>query len=332
MNYFVRQFPAVVLSLLSSVVCAQPSDGSPHWIQGIGYTEPASEVRRLAFKNPGIIEELKVKLGQSVKAGEILSQQNNVEEQVAVKVAENQLQAAKANYQKTIAGINPFEIEAKKHAQKSALLETEFANRKLKRISQLEQKKFATEEDYDLAETNVSLKRTENLRLQSEVQNLIHSVRDVDRQASQQQVSVAEANLLAAQQHLAQTRLIAPIDGTVLEIIHYVGESTYVAGSPEPVILLGDISKLLVRAEIDENYALQLRNGQKAVLFGRGLGNREVPAHVSMVKQIMGKKTVFTKSATERKDIDVIQVFIEPEQPIQLPVGLELNVKIALDE
>jgi HlyD family secretion protein len=45
----------------------------------------------------------------------------------------------------------------------------------------------------------------------------------------------------------------------------------------------------------------------------------------------MGKKTVFAKTATERKDIDVIQAFIVPDKSLQLPVGLEVNVKIAID-
>ncbi|MEY4718399.1 MAG: hypothetical protein RL563_1017 [Pseudomonadota bacterium] len=125
--------------------------------------------------------------------------------------------------------------------------------------------------------------------------------------------------------------LTAPIDGIILEFILRVGESTYAAGSPEPLVLLGDLTQLRVRAEIDENYALNLKAGQKALLFGRGLGDKEIPAHVKLVKNIMGKKTVFAKTATERKDIDVIQAFIEPVQPLQLPVGLEVNVKIAVN-
>ncbi len=330
MQYALRSFYGMALMTLGLASPAQTPPPS-RWIQGIGYLEPVSEVRRLAFKHPGILADYRVQIGQTVKAGEVLAIQNNSEEKTAVQVAESKLVSAKANRDKVLAGVNPYEIQAKKHAQAFAALETEYAERKLKRVAQLEHDRFATEDEHDLAETSVALKRAENQRLLSEINNLNHFIREVDKQALQGEVAVAEASLQAAQQRLAQTQLLAPIDGTILEVIRQVGESTYEAGSPEPVLLFGDLSKMRVRAEIDENYALALRNGQKAVLFGRGLGEREVAAKVAFVKPVMGKKTVFTKSATERKDIDVIQLFIEPEQPLQLPVGLEVNVKIALD-
>lgn len=301
------------------------------WIQGIGYVEPASEIRRLAFKHPGILDEYKVQLDQQVKAGSILAVQHNAEEQAAVAVAESQLLAAKADLEKVFAGINPNEIEAKKNAQRVSALDAEYARRKLERIKQLRSNKFASEDERDLAETNARLKQAENRRLIAETRFLSNFVRDVDKQLALAQVSVAEAQLQAAQQRLAETYLIAPIDGTVLERILREGESTFSVGSPEPAILLGDMSKLRVRAEIDENYALALQQGQKAVIFGRGLGEKEIPAHVTLVKKIMGKKTVFAKTATERKDIDVIQVFIEPDSSFQTPVGLEVNVKIAIN-
>jgi HlyD family secretion protein len=94
---------------------------------------------------------------------------------------------------------------------------------------------------------------------------------------------------------------------------------------------MGNLVNLRVRAEIDENYAFALREGQTALIFGRGLGGKEIPGHVGLVKQVMGKKTVFAKTATERKDIDVIQIFIEPDKAFQAPVGLEVNVKIQID-
>lgn len=301
------------------------------WIQGIGYVEPASEIRRLAFKHPGILGEYKVQMGQQVKAGDTLAVQQNSEEKTAVTVAESQLLAAQADLKKILAGINPYEIEAKKNAQRFASLDADYARRKLERIDRLRSGKFASEDEQDLANTQARLRQADSQRLVAETRYLTNFVRDVDKQAAQAQVTVAEARLEAAKQRLAETMLISPIDGTVLEYILRVGESTYSAGSPEPALLLGNLAKLRVRAEVDENYALALREGQKATLFGRGLGEKEIPAHVTLVKKIMGKKTVFAKTATERKDIDVIQAFIEPDSEFQAPVGLEVNVKIALD-
>ena len=313
--------------VLSNSVLAEQQE---RWIQGIGYVEPVSEVRRLAFKHPGILGEFKTQIGQQVNAGDILAVQQNAEEQSAVAVAESQLLAANADLEKILAGLHPYEIEAKKNAQRVIALDAEYAHRKLERISQLQNNKFASEDEHDLAETSAKLKQADNRRLNAEIRYMTNYVRDVDKQAATSKAAVANAQLQAAKQRLSETLLTSPINGTVLENILRVGESTYSAGSPEPVLLIGDLSKLRVRAEVDENYALDLHPGQKAVLFGRGLGQREIPAHVILVKNIMGKKTVFAKTATERKDIDVIQVFIEPDSPLHVPVGLEVNTKIAI--
>ncbi len=314
----------------SSAYADQPSRDS-RWIQGIGYVEPISEVRRLAFKHPGILGEYKVEIGQHVGTGDILAIQQNSEEQTTVSVAESQLAAAKADLDKVLAGINPYEIQAKRNAQRFAALDADYSKRKLDRIERLQNNKFASEDERDIAETQAKLKQTDSQRLIAETRYLTNFVRDVDKQAAMAQVTVAEAQLQSAKQRLAETFLLAPINGTILEYILRVGESTYSAGSPEPALLLGDLSKLRVRAEIDENYALDLKEGQKAILFGRGLGDKEISAHVSLVKKIMGKKTVFAKTATERKDIDVIQVFIEPDIDFKAPVGLEVNAKILVN-
>ena len=310
---------------------AEQTTQEKRWVQGIGYVEPVGEVRRLAFKHPGILGEYKVQIGQRVKAGDTLAVQQNTEEQAAVAVAENRLLAAQADLDKVMAGVNAYEIEAKKNAQRVAALDADYSLRKLERIQRLQGSKFASEDELDLADTHAKLKQADSQRLMAETRYLTHFVRDVDKQAAKSQLAVADAQLQAAKHRLAETFLTSPIDGTVLENILRVGESTYAAGSPEPALLLGNLEKLRVRAEIDENYVLDLREGQKAILFGRGLAEKEIPAHVALVKKIMGKKTVFAKTATERKDIDVIQVFIEPDGELQLPVGLEVNVKIAIN-
>ncbi len=324
-----RPFVYFSLSLLLTCPAIQ-AEQEQHWIQGIGYIEPVSEVRRLAFKHPGVLGEYKVQIGQLVNVGDTLAVQQNAEEQSSVALTESQLAAAKADLEKVLAGIHPDEIDAKKNAQRFSALDAEYAQRKLDRIDRLQSNQFASADEHDLAETHAKLKQADNRRLASEIRYMTHFVREVDKQAAMARVQVAEAQLQAARQRLAETYLIAPINGTVLENILRVGESTTSVGSPEPALLLGDLDHLRVRAEIDENFALALLKGQKAVIFGRGLGNQEIPARVTLVKSIMGKKTVFAKTATERKDIDVIQVFIEPETQLRGPVGLEVNVKIAI--
>jgi hypothetical protein len=64
------------------------------------------------------------------------------------------------------------------------------------------------------------------------------------------------------------------------------------------------------------------------MVFGKGLRDREYPGRVVLIKPIMGTKTVFSRSSTERKDLDIVQVMLEMQADFSVPVGLEVDVKI----
>ena len=123
----------------------------------------------------------------------------------------------------------------------------------------------------------------------------------------------------------------APFAGRVLEVVKREGEAIRLADN-EPVVLLGDMTQTRIRAEIEDRFVQQLRVGQQAVIYGRGLGAKAYAGKVTLVKDIMGSKTMFARSATERKDTEVIQVFIEPEGGFTAPVGLRVDVKLLVRE
>jgi putative ABC transport system permease protein len=172
------------------------------------------------------------------------------------------------------------------------------------------------------------LQRQSALRVaEAELLHLRDYVRPEDRDLAETKVRLAEAKLAVARQQLADTSLAAPCAGTVLEILRREGEGVRLTDT-DPVLLLGDLSKLRVRAEIDERFARLIRAGQEAVLFGRGLGDATLETRVAAVKAIMGKKTVFSRAATERKDLDVLQVFVNLPESFTAPVGLQLDIKV----
>jgi hypothetical protein len=64
----------------------------------------------------------------------------------------------------------------------------------------------------------------------------------------------------------------------------------------------------------------------------RGLGNTRYPGTVTLVKRVMGNKTVFSHEASERKDLDVIQVLIDLPDDFSAPLGLQVDVDIRITE
>jgi HlyD family secretion protein len=299
---------------------------SPDSIQGIGFVEPVSEVRRLVFKANGVIARCRVDLGRAYKKGELLIELDNREQLAAMTVAEAEWKMAQAERDKVLSGVSAHQIEA-------ALRKVELVREQV-RHSQKEHSRFhalsedaVSRLDYDRSLTKVNQKQTELRQAEADLRHLHHYVRDEDRRLADAKVCAARAKLDLAKQLYQDTLLLAPFDGTVLEVLKREGEAAR-QFDPEPVVLFGDASRLRVRAEIDERFAAGLKIGQKAVVSGRGVGGREHLGRVVLVKAIMGKKTVFSRSATERKDLDVIQLMVEMDQPFAAPIGLEVDVRV----
>jgi multidrug resistance efflux pump len=162
---------------------------------------------------------------------------------------------------------------------------------------------------------------------EAELLHLKNYVRDVDLALMKAKVSQAEANVEVAEQQLRDLRVLAPFDGTVLKLLKRPGEGVRMI-ELEPVVLFGDLSRLRVRAEVDERFVNDLRVGQTAEVYGRNLLGKTYPGRVVEVEQIMGDKTVFTRASSERRDLHVLQVVLEMESEFAAPVGLQVDVRV----
>jgi HlyD family secretion protein len=151
-----------------------------------------------------------------------------------------------------------------------------------------------------------------------------------DRQVAETEVELAAARLELSRARYEETLLRAPCDGQVLEVLKREGDAVRLIDA-EPLLLFADLSRLRVRAEVEDRFLCRLRRGQQAVLYGRGLG-RAVPGRVVHIKGVMGRKTVFSGASTERRDLDVVQVFVEPSGPFSPPVGLRVDVRVLLED
>ena len=295
------------------------------WAHGVGYIEPVSELRRLAFKHPGVIAVCRVAVGVRVNAGEILATLRAEAEQAAVGEAESALGLARAELAQVRAGVNPQQIEAVRAAKNAAEAEARHARQELARQRALLAERAASPAEFAAAE--VASRRADALAAQraAELNHMANSVRETDLAVAEARVRVAEARLAAAREQMRETELRAPCGGMVLEWLQHAGEA---ATGGAPAVIFADPSGLQVRAEIDETQALALRPRQLAVVSGPALGGREISGEVRLVKALMGRKTVFTHAAAERKDLDVLEVFLELPPATELPLGLQVDVRV----
>jgi len=138
------------------------------------------------------------------------------------------------------------------------------------------------------------------------------------------ELTVVRADLTAALAALEKTRIRAPLAGTVLQVQAKVGEMA-VPSSEHPLVLLGDVTALRVRAELDEHDFVKVRVGQRVLVRAHAFRDREFQGRVTSVAQYV--ETARMTSAEQRKlsDIDVAEVIVVLTDPGPLVVGMQVD-------
>lgn len=159
--------------------------------------------------------------------------------------------------------------------------------------------------------------------------------------AYQMAAKEARARLALAQAQSEQTgvlldRLVlrSPIAATVLQVSVRVGEFVS-AGAKAPVVL-GDISRLQIRCDVDEQLATRMREGLPAKGFLKGEialaggKDRAIPLKFVRIEPFVIPKTSLTGASIERVDTRVLQVIYQFERPAGRPlfVGQQMDVYI----
>lgn len=162
----------------------------------------------------GRITAVKVALGDTVKAGDLIAEIDSVTQRNSLRTAQAALANAKAQ-----------------RVEKQATL---VLNRQsLARQQEMVSKNAASRADFESATAALAVTEAQ--------------IEAVDAQIEEAQVAVetAEANL-------GYTKITAPIEGTVLSIVSQEGQTVNATQSAPTIIILGQLDRMTVRAEISE--------------------------------------------------------------------------------
>jgi HlyD family secretion protein len=164
--------------------------------------------------------------------------------------------------------------------------------------------------------------------------------RKQDVRVAQAQLAAAEAQLVSTNTALQRIALLierltvrAPRDGNVLQVNVRAGE--YAATSPKAAaMIVGDIDKLQVRADVDEQNASRIRPGQKAFAYLKGDPKVTFPLEFVRLEPYVIPKVSLTGASTERVDTRVLQVIYSLKRPETPPlyVGQQVDVFIEAAE
>lgn len=150
------------------------------------------------------------------------------------------------------------------------------------------------------------------------------STRQFQLDASLAQLSRAKANLDHAEAELKRTRLTSPIAGVVIWKFFHGGE-VIDAIQQRPVISVADLSRLRIRASVDEADYPRVLQGQRVKITADAFGETCFYGRVEMVGSAAGEKPFGTGDAREKIDVRVIETIIRLDDLTPLKLGLRVT-------
>jgi HlyD family secretion protein len=142
---------------------------------------------------------------------------------------------------------------------------------------------------------------------------------------AESEFAMARLDLRGAEAALDNLIVRAPIDATVLQVNARTGELAS-PSAPQPLVVLGDVSKLRVRAEIDERDYGAIKVGHKVVVRSPAFRGREVAGTVSSVAPIIEAGRIGARGGRNLTDVNVAEVVIDLAERGPLAVGMKVDV------
>ena len=299
----------------------------PGWIAASGIIEPFSEELDLAFELSGVIDAVPVEEGDTIQAGTTLARLRQHSYAAQLQIAHAEALVAEAEYEKLQAGARPQERDEAWAEVRQAKATMEQAEREARRREALRKADHIAPEEADRARTEYNVAREQYREALQRFQLADDPFRSEDIRKAGFSLEAAQARVREAEAELEKTVITAPISGTVLRILRRPGEAVSVLFD-SPVVTMGNIATLNIRAEVDEKDIAQVALGQRAYATADTFADRQFWGKVTRISRLMGRKNILSGDPAEREDRKVMEVLITMDTPDALVSGLRMDVFI----
>lgn len=143
-------------------------------------------------------------------------------------------------------------------------------------------------------------------------------------------LATARTELSLAEAAVERARIRAPSDGTVLGVYVKYGELAN-PSHEAPLVLLGDLTGLRVKAEVEERDAPKVRVGQAVVVKGDAFPGKEFEGTVTSVSQSMAAPRIAPRGVRRPTDVEVVEVVVTLKDKTPLLSGMRVDVFFRAD-
>ncbi len=288
-----------------------------------GRVEPKSGEIKIGPGLLGRVEEVLVKVKDKVEKGELLFRLDDADAraklasaEVAAEasrdVRESQLPSGRENLRKAEDALYSAE-----RAVTGARIELDYA---------LAAKRRGTGSAQALSNARSRL-RTANDRLERERIAYVKAQSKSNLPAPSRAESTfnkARAEVRMAEALLDKTRVRSPISGTVLQVHTNPGE--VVAPRPDlALVVVGDMSNLTVKAEVDASDIAKIKLGQKAFVRSTSYPGKDFSGSVAKIAPSLSRPIIHPRGPRLPNDVEVLEVTINVDGNTPLLPGMRVD-------
>jgi multidrug resistance efflux pump len=290
-------------------------------VAAVGLVEPGSEPIALGSPRSGIVAEVFVQPGNTVKSGQALVRLETLELERELEVAEATVKQAEAR-----ATVERERVQVSRHKLASCELELALSRRLLAFATNTSGRRLVSEEDLTQRQSHVAVNEAKVGALNAEI-------RECEAVASEgtAALEVALARLRLVKNDIARSTISAPMDSVALQVRVRPGEHVNADGGSEPWLVLGRTDEMHVRADVDEHEAWKVRESAAAEAQVRGQPSLKAKLQFVRIEPLVIPKRSLTGESSERVDTRVLQVIyrIDPASRFRLFSGQQVDVFIA---
>jgi HlyD family secretion protein len=313
----------------SPPVIEPPQAPYDHFVAGSGLIESSSQNIGIGTPVAGVVKAVKVVVGDMVKKGDVLFEIDDRDLQADLATAKASLDVAVQQLERLKSSPRPEEIPPAEARLLESQAQLADAQNQLDRWTKVNDPRAVSEDELSRRKYAVMVAEARVKESQAGLALIQAGAWEADINVARSQVESAEAQVGQVSTEIERRIVRAPIDGQVLQVNVRAGEFAQAGPLSTPLLMMGSVSPLHIRVDIDEHDAWRVSAGSAAVAFVRGNKNLRTDLKFVRFEPFVVPKRALTGESTERVDTRVLQVLYSFERgSMPVFVGQQMDVYI----
>jgi HlyD family secretion protein len=308
---------------------AQPATKAGSWAASApGRVEPKNGEYRIGTQAPGRVVEIAVQMNDRVAAGDLLVRVDDEDAQAKLTGIEAETAVRKRERDAETVGRLAQDRRTAEDAVANAERALFQARRDLDRATVGRRSNATTEDDAVKARAAVAAAK-EKLEAERQALRRVQATAGMPLPTRlESALATARAELTLAESAIERARSRSASDGTVLQVLAKIGE-TVAPGPDQALVMIGDLTGLRVRAEVEERDVSKVRAGQKVVIRSDAFPGRDFAGTVTSLGQSLAPPRLASRGPRRPTDLDALEVLIDVDGPATLMPGMRADVFFA---